>query len=489
MMVHVQTILFASLAVSLLSAFLAMLGKQWLNRYVSTDMRGSAIERSQNRQRKLDGIVVWYFDHVMESLPLMLQVALLLLGCALSRYLWDISIIVAWVVIAFTSFGMVFYLSIIVAGAVSESCPYQTPGSHTIRHLVSQVWILRHLVSKVWTLRHLGPKAWTTILSASLAIPSALRNAFEQSWVIKIVAENTATYNPRGSRSNIIPFLKHLLLEVPIGFAIDVYHLVRAVIWGLSALPVGAYHLVLTMNKWSQHILARQTTPWHLRCISWTLQTSLDKPVHLTTLKYLLTITKLTGLDPALVTDCFNVYAGCVSLRDHQLVIIQGLEQLATVSARCFFHTLCHLSATDPTSSTLVDLRRRYIRTFPFGTDFNGLPFDRIAMMTHSFAHERWNGCSLKGGDSSGWEHTSFARCMVGAAQVGYRQSLPKEVPEWILHFVFDSLCLDPLPPVSVIADCLTIAAIDLNCDVSNFMRVEDRFVQILRIPTLLTEH
>jgi len=86
-------------------------------------MRGSAAERSQNRQRKLDGIVAWYFDHVMESLPLMLQAALLLLGCALSRYLWDISIIVALVVVGVTSFGVVSYIFIVVAGTVSESCP------------------------------------------------------------------------------------------------------------------------------------------------------------------------------------------------------------------------------------------------------------------------------------------------------------------------------------------------------------------------------
>jgi hypothetical protein len=85
--VHVQIILFASLAISLLSALLAMLGKQWLNRYDTTDMRGTTIERSHNRQQKLDGIVAWYFNYVMESLPLMLQAALLLLGCALSRYL------------------------------------------------------------------------------------------------------------------------------------------------------------------------------------------------------------------------------------------------------------------------------------------------------------------------------------------------------------------------------------------------------------------
>ena len=82
--VHTQAILFPSLTVSLPSAFLTMLGKQWFNRYAPTDIRGSAVERSQNRQQKLDDIVNWYFDHVMGSLPLMLQAALLLLCCALS---------------------------------------------------------------------------------------------------------------------------------------------------------------------------------------------------------------------------------------------------------------------------------------------------------------------------------------------------------------------------------------------------------------------
>ena len=56
--VQVQAILYACLAASLFSAFLAMLGKQWLNRYASVDMRGSAIERCQNRQRKL--ILTWH---------------------------------------------------------------------------------------------------------------------------------------------------------------------------------------------------------------------------------------------------------------------------------------------------------------------------------------------------------------------------------------------------------------------------------------------
>ena len=134
--VNVEAILYASLAASLFSAFLAMLGKQWLNRYESIDLRGSAIERSQNRQRKLDGIVTWYFDHVMELLPLMLQFALLLLGSALSIYLWGIDMTVASVVLSVTSFGVILYACIVVAGTASISCPYQTPGAQILRHIL-----------------------------------------------------------------------------------------------------------------------------------------------------------------------------------------------------------------------------------------------------------------------------------------------------------------------------------------------------------------
>ena len=145
MIVQVQAILFASLAASLFSAFLAMLGKQWLNQYASIDMRGSAIERSQNRQRKLDGVITWYFDHVMEALPLMLQAALLLLGCALSQYFWEITTTVASVILAITSFGVLLYFIIIFVGAASPSCPYQTPGARILRPILDIPYRIDHL--------------------------------------------------------------------------------------------------------------------------------------------------------------------------------------------------------------------------------------------------------------------------------------------------------------------------------------------------------
>jgi len=103
-------------------------------------MRGTAIERSRDQRRKFGGIIPWYIDHVMESLPLMLQIALLLLGCARSHYLWDINITVASVFLGITSFGVTFYLATIIAGPVSESFPYKFPGSRFLRLLKSVHW-------------------------------------------------------------------------------------------------------------------------------------------------------------------------------------------------------------------------------------------------------------------------------------------------------------------------------------------------------------
>lgn len=130
---QVQSVLYSSLAATLFSAFLATLSKQWLDRYTSVDVRVSAIELNQRRQRKLNRMFSWYFNVAMESLPLMLQLALLLLGCALSRYLWTMDHSTACVILGFTSLGMLFYLLILVAGSIYESRPYQTPGSQIIR--------------------------------------------------------------------------------------------------------------------------------------------------------------------------------------------------------------------------------------------------------------------------------------------------------------------------------------------------------------------
>lgn len=130
--VTVQAILYASLATSFLAAFLAMLGKQWISEYARSSGR-SAAEKSRDRQWKLDALEDWYFRFVVESLPVILQLALLLLGCGLSIYLWKVSLTVARVALAFTLLGVTLYILFTLLATFCLTCPYHTPLSILVR--------------------------------------------------------------------------------------------------------------------------------------------------------------------------------------------------------------------------------------------------------------------------------------------------------------------------------------------------------------------
>ena len=160
--VTVQSLLYSSLATSLFAAFIAMLGKQWVTRYLRRQ-GGSAVEKSRDRQRKLDGFKQWNFQFAIESLPVMLQLALLLLGSGLTLYLWTISRTIAGVVLAFTLLGVASYSFFTLAAMFHYNCPYQTPLSifirTIIRHLAQSnlafIRSLRSLISYVRNLRRL----------------------------------------------------------------------------------------------------------------------------------------------------------------------------------------------------------------------------------------------------------------------------------------------------------------------------------------------
>ena len=126
--VTITGLMYASLLISLLAAFTAMLGKQWLNRYLR-NAGGSTIERCGDRQRKCDGLKKWPFHFFVKSLLLMLQVALLLLACGLCKHMGSINASVAGVLITLTVLGVLFYLGIVVVGTSLYECPFQTPVS------------------------------------------------------------------------------------------------------------------------------------------------------------------------------------------------------------------------------------------------------------------------------------------------------------------------------------------------------------------------
>ena len=156
---------------SLLAAFVAMLGKQWLNRYLR-HTGGSMVERCGDRQRKFDGLETWPFRTFIEGLPIMLQIALLLLACGLSRYMWSVNTSVARVVISLTVLGFLFYIGIVVAGTWSYECPFQTPASMALRYLrgsrTTRKLLANLSLSKVVSLVYTARKNTRKLLGLSL---------------------------------------------------------------------------------------------------------------------------------------------------------------------------------------------------------------------------------------------------------------------------------------------------------------------------------
>ncbi|OJA18514.1 hypothetical protein AZE42_12141 [Rhizopogon vesiculosus] len=125
-----QTLAYASLSFSLLAAFGAVLGKQWLRFYkLERCGRGSLVERGKNRQQKLEGLEAWHFDAVLQMFPVLLQISLLLFGISLSSCVWTQQQTITAIVIATTVFGCLFYAFTLFASLLSPLCPFQTPAS------------------------------------------------------------------------------------------------------------------------------------------------------------------------------------------------------------------------------------------------------------------------------------------------------------------------------------------------------------------------
>jgi Family of unknown function (DUF6535) len=130
--VVVESMLYASLFVTLLAAFLAMLSKQWLAYYASVGMKGTIAERGLERQRKFDGFRKWGFESMIKTLPILLQLSLLLFAAALTIYLWSVHRTIAVVTLSLGSVGLVFYLFFSFSPVFSPDSPFRTPLSAVI---------------------------------------------------------------------------------------------------------------------------------------------------------------------------------------------------------------------------------------------------------------------------------------------------------------------------------------------------------------------
>ncbi|KAG6861142.1 hypothetical protein C0995_003410 [Termitomyces sp. Mi166 len=133
--VWVNGLFFTSLALSLSTALLTVLAKQWIQVY-TTVVPGGGKTRAFIRQFRFQGFITWKIRDIIESLPLILHgsVAIFLVGLAL--YASKLSFAICGVVAAITGFTFLFYLGTSMLPALFITCPYRITPLFSLAQLV-----------------------------------------------------------------------------------------------------------------------------------------------------------------------------------------------------------------------------------------------------------------------------------------------------------------------------------------------------------------
>ncbi|KAL1691386.1 hypothetical protein GGG16DRAFT_125025 [Schizophyllum commune] len=100
---------FTSLTLSLSSALIGIVSKQWLREYLRDAGRSNQTNLGV-RQVKYEGLQEWYVNAVITSIPLLLQVALFVFLAGVNYLLWHLQSQVAGAISAFSLIILVFFI-------------------------------------------------------------------------------------------------------------------------------------------------------------------------------------------------------------------------------------------------------------------------------------------------------------------------------------------------------------------------------------------
>ncbi len=124
--VWVNGLWFTSLFLSLTTALVAVLVKQWLHHYVVLPS-GTPRERCFIRQYRFLGFQKWRVEVIVGVLPVLMHLALALFFIGLSLFLHPLRAALSWVVCAGTILLIVAYVIVTILPMCFPQCPYRTP--------------------------------------------------------------------------------------------------------------------------------------------------------------------------------------------------------------------------------------------------------------------------------------------------------------------------------------------------------------------------
>ncbi|KAF8887408.1 hypothetical protein CPB85DRAFT_1232107, partial [Mucidula mucida] len=121
----VNALWFTSLALSLTTALLAVLTKQWIHQYLATSS-GTPRDRCRTRQFRYENLKEWHVPLIIGMLPVLMHIALGLFFGGLVVYVRSLSTPIAIVVGAIAFFAFVAYFGTNLLPLFKPTCPYKT---------------------------------------------------------------------------------------------------------------------------------------------------------------------------------------------------------------------------------------------------------------------------------------------------------------------------------------------------------------------------
>lgn len=125
--VWLNSLWFVSLTLSLITALVAVLVKQWLHQYISVISDILPRDRGSIRQYRYIGLTTWQVPMIIGFLPVLLHISLGLFFAGLSIYLFALDIAVAYVVAAISATAYVAYVACLILPLFYHNCPYKIP--------------------------------------------------------------------------------------------------------------------------------------------------------------------------------------------------------------------------------------------------------------------------------------------------------------------------------------------------------------------------
>jgi hypothetical protein len=149
----VNILLFASLALVLVDAFLAMLTKSWLRDFDRSCRSSNANvpeERARTREMRFQGMERWKLAEVVTLLPLLIQASLVLFQVALLILLFNLHRPTAYSTLVIFAAGVCFYVFTTVVSTFDTNAPFTSPLSRTLQALLGQSRSLLGQFRSLW---------------------------------------------------------------------------------------------------------------------------------------------------------------------------------------------------------------------------------------------------------------------------------------------------------------------------------------------------